>query len=709
MRTRPLLPVILYAISCWLSGEGTRPATAAARITHEELWTMRRVGSPVPSPDGKWVVFLLTMPSYEQKNQSADLWIVPSDGSSPPRQLTQTKAAESGAAWSPDSRRVAFSTKREGDEAAQIYMLDINGGEAERVTNLTLGARGPKWSPDGMRLLFVSDTFPGCADEEASKKAAKERKDRKYNARVYSSFPIRYWDRWLDDKKAHLFVQEARPGAAQRDLFGGTRFADNPAIGPQHTDEGQSIEAEWAPDGKEIVFIMTVNMEAAARAYLRTQIFAVPAEGGEPQNLTNDPHIYEQMAFSPDGKTLFCGMSEGRPDQVYELAKLVSFPWPFNAMRRRVLTAAFDRSIGRFAFPAGSDRVWFSAEDAGLEKLYSVTASGGEVREEKLAEGGCFTGLAAGGRTLVAKWDTATRPSELFALGIPGSPMHRLTGFNTEKAAEFDLAPAEHFWFTSSRGKRIHSMLIRPPAFDPQKKYPLFAVIHGGAANMWRDSWGLRWNYHLLGSPGYAILLIDYTGSTGYGEKFSQEIKLDPLRGPAEEINEAVDAALKKFPFLDAQRLAAGGASYGGHLANWLQATTNRYKCFISHAGEADLIMQWGTSDSIHHREVNSGTPIWGDSKVWRDQSAVLQAGNREKAAGFVTPILITVGELDFRVPMNNAIMFFALQQRLQTTSRLIVFPEENHWITNGENSRFWFSEVHAWLAQYLGKTAGSR
>ena len=672
-------------------------------ITHPELWTLKRVGVPVPSPDGKWAVFPVTAPAYDAKEQTSDLWLVPLDGSAPPRQLTQTKSPESGAAWSPDSARLAFSAKRDSDEVAQLYVINVTaGGEAERVTHLTLGARQPKWSPDGKQLLFVSEAYPGCADEEANKKAASERKARKYNARAYETFPIRFWDHWLDDKKAHLFVQEARAGAKPRDLFAGTKLAESPGFGPQNTDEGQAIEAEWAPDGASVVFTAAVNRDEAARTPVRTQIFEVAAAGGEPRNLTNDSRSYRQLQFSPDGRTLLCETAEERRDKVYELTLLVSFPWPFDAAKRNVLTASLDRSVNRFATPEGNHRVWFTCEDSGREKLYSVSYAGGDAQEENAIGTGCLTGLGAGGRALVANWDSATNPPEVFALSTEGAAPKRLTTFSVEKAAALDLAPVEHFWFTSSRGKKIHSMLVRPPAFDAAKKYPLFVVIHGGAANMWRDQWVLRWNYHLLAAPGYAVLLTDYTGSSGYGEKFGQDIQFDPLMGPADEINEAADEALKRFPFLDASRQAAGGASYGGHLANWLEATTTRYKCIVSHAGEADLVMQWGTSDGIYHREVNSGTPIWGDSKVWREQSPVLLGGNHDKGTGFVTPILITVGEQDFRVPMNNAIMFFATSQRLQVPSKLITFPEENHHILKGEDSRYWYGEVRAWLAKYL-------
>lgn len=701
--TKKLLPGLALVCAVTLLGAEAPSQTGRQTITHEALWMMKRVGAPVPSPDGKWAVVSVTMPAYDAKEQTADLWIVAIDGSAAPRQLTQTKSSESGAAWSPDSTKIAFSAKRDGDEVAQLYVLNVAaGGEAERVTNLTLGAQQPKWSPDGAQLLFVSEAFPGCADEEANKKAAKERKDRKYNVRAYETFPIRFWDHWLDEKQAHLFVQEAKSGAKARDLFAGTKLVGSRGFGPQNSDEGQTIEAEWTPDGTAVVFTAAVNRDEAARAPVRTQIFSVAASGGEPRNLTNDSRSYEQLEFSPDGRQLVCTTNEEPTDKVYALTRLSSFAWPFDAAKRQVLTASLDRSVGRFAMPREQERAWFTAEDAGRERLFSVALAGGDVREEKTNDLGCLTGLSAGGRSLVANWESVSNPPEIFALATGGTAPRQLTRFNVEKAATLDLAPVEHFWFTSSRGKKIHSLLVRPPGFDAAKKYPLFVVMHGGAANMWRDAWVLRWNYHLLAAPGYAVLLTDYTGSTGYGEKFSQDIQFDPLKGPADEINEAADEALKRFSFLDGTRQAAAGASYGGHLANWMEATTTRYRCIISHAGEADLIMQWGTSDSVFGREVNSGTPIWGDSKVWREQSPVMLGGNREKGTGFVTPILISVGEQDFRVPMNNAMMFFTLQQRLQVPSKLLVFPENNHWILKGEDSRYWFGEVQAWLAKYL-------
>jgi dipeptidyl aminopeptidase/acylaminoacyl peptidase len=239
-------------------------------------------------------------------------------------------------------------------------------------------------------------------------------------------------------------------------------------------------------------------------------------------------------------------------------------------------------------------------------------------------------------------------------------------------------------------------MLIRPPGFDPSKKYPLFVVIHGGPHTMWRDMWVLRWHYHLLAAPGYVVLLTNFTGSTGFGEAFAQGIQGDPLKGPSDEINDAADEAIERYSFIDGSRQCAGGASYGGHLANWLQASTTRYRCLVSHAGLVSLKSQWGTSDVAYGREVAQGGPHWEDIPLWTEQSPITYAEN------FKTPVLVTFGENDFRVPINNGLEYWAVLQRQQVESRLVIFPDENHWILKGENSRYFYQEVHDWLGRWL-------
>jgi dipeptidyl aminopeptidase/acylaminoacyl peptidase len=693
--------IILIAVSAFILSFTTLAQTKRP-ITHEDVWLMKRVGAPAPSPDGKWVIFSVVEPAYDEKDQVSDLWIVPADGSAKPRRLTFTKGGESGAAWSADSRMIAFSAKRENDEIAQIYVIDVvTGGEAIRVTNISTGARGPQFSPDGKRLLFQSSVHPGALNDEDNKRLAAERRARKYRARVYEGFPIRNWDRWLDDLQTRLFVQSLEPGAKAKDLLAGTNLAGEPGFVGATTSGGDDLQPAWSPDSQSIVFVAMTNRNAAAYSETNTNLFQVSANGGEPQRLTTGKDSHTRPAFSPDGKALYCIVNPST-DKVYNLDRLARFAWP-QVSERQILTAGSDFSPTSFAVSPDSKTVFFLAEEAMHENCFSVPAGGGEVKPV-LKNVGVYTNLAIPGKAsslmLFANWESAVSPAEIVRWGVrqDGFPdkVAALTSFNSERVAQIDWQPARDWRMTSRRGKTLHSLLVLPPNFDENKKYPLFVVIHGGPHSMWRDQFFVRWNYHLLAAPGYIVLLTNYSGSTGFSEKFAQSIQLDPLKGPGEEINEAADEAIRRFKFIDASRQAAGGASYGGHLANWLQATTTRYRCLISHAGLVNLESQWGTSDTIYSRELNNGGPVWEQGPVWREQNPI------RYAAKFRTPMLITIGENDFRVPLNNSLENWSVLQRLKIPSKLIVFPEENHWILKGENSRFWYGEVHAWLKRWL-------
>jgi dipeptidyl aminopeptidase/acylaminoacyl peptidase len=680
------------------------PAAPQTPVTHEALWLMKRVGAPVPSPDGKWVVVSVVEPAYDDKEQVSDLWLVPAAGGAAPRRLTFTRGSESGVTWSPDGRKLAFVARREGDTAAQIYVLDVaGGGEAIRVTSLSTGAAAPRWRPDGKALAFTSAVYPGAADDDANKAIAAKRKAHKYHARVYDGFPVRHWDHWLDDRQTHLFVQELAESARPRDLLAGTKLVAGPGFGGRPTLVGDELEAVWTPDGQGLVFAATTTRHTAAYAAPTVHLFRVPAAGGEPVALTSGPASYVKPAFRPDGQALAC-LYRPENDRVYNLERLVSFDWP-GCVERRVLTEALDRSVDTFSFSPDSKTIFFLAQEAGHSNLFAVPAAGGEARRvAEPAEGG-YTNLAvprkAAETLLLAAYDSATHPPEVVRIDPAGAGHRRLTDFTTREAAKIDWLPLRSFWFTSSEGRKIHSLLALPPRFDPAKKYPLLVLIHGGPHSMYRDQFFVRWNAHLLARPGYVVLMTNYTGSTGFGAKFAQDIQGDPFGRCGREINEAADEAIRLFPFIDGTRQAAAGASYGGHLVNWLQATTTRYRCLVGHAGLINLESQWGTSDVIYHREVNSGGPVWEQGKVWREQNPI------RRAANFRTPILLTVGENDFRVPLNQTLENWSVLQRLRVPSRLIVFPDANHWIQKGEDSRFFYREVHAWLRKYLDPEAG--
>jgi dipeptidyl aminopeptidase/acylaminoacyl peptidase len=449
----------------------------------------------------------------------------------------------------------------------------------------------------------------------------------------------------------------------------------------------------WAPDGKSIVFVATTQRDAAAYSFPLYHLYEVPVNGGEPRQLTADSASYAAPTFSPDGKQLYAERTP-RTQKVYNLTRLARWSWP--AMGEpQILTAEFDRAVDGFA--VGPDRVWLTAEDSGWVRLYLL--EGGKLQPADANPSGAYSGLSistkAAPPVLVASWGSSVNPAEIFR--IEGDSRRALTSFTTAEAEKLDWLPPLHFTFTSRKGRTIHNMIVRPPAFDPNKRYPVVHIIHGGPNNMWRDQITLRWNYHLLAAPGYVILLTNYTGSTGFGEQFAQSIEGDPFVTPGEELDQALDEAARRFPFIDASRACAGGASYGGSLANWLLATTTRYRCLIDHAGIFNLESMWGTTDIVYWMEarLESG-PVWEQGEVWRKQNPARYAAN------FQTPILITHGENDYRVPLGQALELWSVLQRRRLPGRLIVFPDENHWILKPENSRFFYQEVHRWLAEHL-------
>ncbi len=674
-------------------------------ITHEDLWLMPRVGGPVVSPDGAKAVVSVQHPAYDDEDAESNLWLLTTDGSEPPRQITFSTGGESHVSWSPDSRRIAFTATRDGDEISQIHVLDLNaGGEARPVTNLSTGASRPIFSPDGERIAFVSHVHRDALTDEDSEQLSEQAEEREENVRTYTGFPIRNWNTYLDEFQPRLFVQKLGELEAV-DLLAGSELLSNPGYDGVRSSGTSRLHAIWTPDGESLVFVASSNRNRYAFDWTNTDLWRVDAIGGEPERLTGNekPEATDSWSsprFSPDGKTLFASRSP-RTDFVFNASRLVALNWS-DLSELREISLPDARSVRDFAIAPDSETVFLLGQDAGLIRVYTAGPSDSVATPSFDQVRGVYGSLSiatdADNPVLLGTYREATKYAEVVRIE-PGSGGHQpLTTFTASTLANLDLQPVEHFWFESGEGRQIHNMIVRPAGFDPDEEYSLLVLMHGGPHSMWPDSPHLRWNYHLLAGTDHVVLLTNYKGSTGFGEDFARAIQGDPLRGPAEEINQAADVAIERFDFIDEDRQCAAGASYGGHLANWMQGATDRYRCLVSHAGLVNLITQWGTSDAVYHREANLGGPPWQMPEVWLDQNPLMYADQWD------TPVLVTIGQLDERVPLSNTLEYWTALQRQQVESRLLIYPEEDHWIMSGPNSRHFYGEVSDWLDRWLSE-----
>ena len=682
-----MIPVLLLLLA---------PLSALAQqhtMTHEDVWLLHRIGAPALSPDGKHAVFSVTEPSYDSTQNVSDLWIVPADGSAPAHKLTNTRGGEGGATFSPDGKTLAFTARRDGDEADQIYLLPLEGGEARRLTNIPTGVSGPKFRPDGKAVLFQTTFNAGASNLDEQKKLSDEQKARKDTARTYDSFPVRFWNAWLEKKEPMIGWQEV-------DGKTPTIVRVAPLRGSFDGGGGETLNPAWTPDGKSIVFEASANRDHGMYEPTETAIYSVAAGGGAPKRITPAGVSYSNPQFSPDGQSLYA--LEGRTPtqkQIYFVNRLARFTGP-DWSQLTVVTAGWDRSVSGLAVSADSKQLYLQAEDDGTTKIFRFAATGGAPEVVHAPTVGAVTDLQSEAGTMVGKFSASTDPGQIVRFDPAKKSYTALTSFNKERLAQIYLPKPEHFWFTAKNGKKIHSIIVPPPVVEPGRKYPIIAFPHGGPNSMSADGFSTRWNFHLLTAPGYYLIMTNYTGSTGFGEKFADDIERDVLRGPALETLEAITEASKKYTQMDLTRQCAAGGSYGGYLMNWYNGTTNQFKCMVNHAGAVNNESQYGLNDGGIDRELRMGVPIWETGKgQWFDQSPIRYARN------WKTPMLVTQGEQDFRVPLSESMTTFKLLQRLKVPVRFVIFPDEGHWILKGPNSRKHMEEVMAWFSKYLGPT----
>jgi dipeptidyl aminopeptidase/acylaminoacyl peptidase len=657
-------------------------------ITFQDLISLHRLSEPQFSPDAKWIAYTVSTPDLDANHSVRDIWVVAINGGEA-RQLTRG-GSDTRPRWSPDGHKLAFISARSG--TPQIYWLALAGGEATRLTSLSTGADNELWSPDGQTLAFVSSVYPDCHDDpcNAQRDAAKEKS--KVKAHIYEKLLYRHWTEWWDGKRSHLFVTAAAADntTAARDLTPGANY-DVPPF-----NEGAPEAIAFSPDGKELAF--TANTDKDEALSTNGDLFTVPASGAsEPKRITTNPGNDWGPAYSPDGKWIaYRSQLLGG----YEADRWRLMLYDRQSGKSINRTEDFDRSVESYAWTPDSARIYFQAEDKAEMPLYAIAAAPGTAPRVVLADSyNADFDLSRDGHTLALARTSLTLPAEIFAATSDGTDLRQLTHQNAALLSQLDLPAAEPFWFEGAEKTQVEGLLIRPPHFDPAKKYPTLLLIHGGPQGAWTDAWGYRWNQQVMAAPGYVVVMINPRGSTSYGQKFTADISRDWGGKVYDDLMKGLDAAIAKYPFIDGARVGAAGGSYGGYMIDWIATHTDRFKCLISHAGPYDLVSEYGATEELWFPDWEFGGLPWSHPELYKKWSPNEYAAALGK---YKTPTLVAGGELDFRVPYNQDLEFFTALQVQGVPSKLVIFPDEGHWVLKPQNSQLWYATFLDWLARYL-------
>jgi dipeptidyl aminopeptidase/acylaminoacyl peptidase len=681
---------LLATLAALTLGASTAALAAGRPITTADLLAMARISDPQVSPDGSRVLYTVAVPDVPANRVARNVWVVPLNDSGAARALTTT-GHDGGARWSPDGRRIAYVSTNNG--GTELWTMNADGSDQKPLTRLSGGVDNLLWAPDGRAIAFVSEVYPDCRDEACNAARDRERTDNKVKARVYERLLYRHWTSWSEGKRVHPFIVSAS-GGTPKDLLPGADYD----VPPREREGPHPIA--FSPDSRTLCFTaITDPVEATST---NADLFEVAAAGGAPRRLTTNPGFDGAPAYSPDGQAI-AYHSQARNGYESDKWRLVVLDRPSG--RSTSLTDSFDRSVDTPLWSSDGKTIYFNAEDSGEMPVFAIAAAGGTPR--KLTPGmfdGEFDVVAgAGGDAIVVARSSAASPVELYAVATGGVP-RRLTHHNDARLAALDLSKAESFTFTGAANTTVQGFLIRPPAFDASKKYPVLMILHGGPETQHSDTWSYRWNNQMFASPGYVVLAINRRGSTGFGQKFTDEISGDWGGKPLEDLMDGLEFALGRYPFLDRQRVAAAGGSYGGYMIDWMEShSKGRFKALISHAGVYDLTSSYATEELWFPEHEFSGPP-WA-SAGYAKQSPHTYAAD---FGTFKTPTLVVAGEQDFRVPYTQSLEFYSALQRQGVPSKLIVFPDEGHWVLKPQNSVFWYREVLAWLDKYLAAGAGA-
>ena len=661
---------------------GQRPLSA------DDLWALPRVGSPVPAPDGSSVAVAVTSYDLEKNEGRSRIWLVPARGAAPgePRALTSAESSSGEPAFSPDGRQLAF-TRKDAKGKTQLHVMPLDGGEAEKLTDLPLGAFDPKWLPDGTGIVFAAKLIRGHLTPAATAAELERREKDPVKAHVTEDRVYRFWDTWLTTGEVpHLF----RYDLASRMLADLT--PESVAWFDWMDPAGRF---DIAPDGRELCYEGIVY--DAPRSLLRSAIFTAPiprggdAAGGAgaatcltPANPANDL----LPRYSPDGKYIVYGMQH---DPHFYADRVRVMAWDRAAKRPLGWIEDWELSPGHWAFgPDGT--LYLEAEEDARNSLFAWKGSGAPRR---IVRGGFASGLRAGrdGR-LFYSWHTISQPAEIHACDGAGRGNTALTRFTEPVMSKLSIGEVREMQFEGARGEKVQMFVVLPPDYREGQRYPLVHSIHGGPHAVSADWFHFRWNAHAFAAPGYVVALVNFQGSTSWGQDFAQRIQGAWADRPFQDVMLATDL-LVATGLADERRMAATGGSYGGYMAAWIEGHTDRFKCIVNHAGVYNTLSQYASDVTQGRHKSFGGEP-------WDGLEAISACNPAHGAQGFVTPMLVIHGERDFRVPVTQGLECYGVLKAKGVPARLVYFPDENHWVLKPRNSLLWYREVMGWLERFL-------
>lgn len=652
-------------------------------FTAEDLWNLKRLSSLKISPDGNYGCFVITEYSINENKGNSDLWLIDLK-TYQARRLTTNIGSDNSPTWHPSSKKIAFISKRDG-EYAQLYEIDIDGGEARLLYEMPMGISNPEYSQDGKKIFFVSKVLPEFENDfDALKKELKNRKDKKVSAKVTEDRLYRYWDSWLTDGYvSRLYVYDLQKKELKNLMTGWKKIFN--------LDGG--ISYSISPDGNLVAF--AANSTKPPYDSLNSDVFLINVNNpDEVINITsNNSQDDSSPYFSKDGRYLFFG-SQFDPDYSADNVRLMMYDLQNKSITN--LTETIDFSF--FGFAQGDDlqKIYLLAEDRAKISLFEF-----DLKSKKLVKiftGGSINSVNIKGQKAYFLKSTLSEPAEIFELGLKTKSLRRVSNFNGELLKQIKFGEVEEFYFKGADNDSVQLYLVYPPDFDKNKKYPLVHLIHGGPHGTFGDDFHYRWNAHLFASPGYVVAMINFHGSTSFGKAFGKSIVGAHGDKPFTDIMLGTDFLINKFEFIDSTKMAAAGGSYGGYLVNWIAGHTNRFKTLISHAGVYNLMGQFA-SDLTYERVKNyDGAPWQGRYENINKWNPAFYAHN------FETPMLIIHGEKDYRVVVTQGLELYGVLKGKGVPARLVYYPDENHWILQPQNSIYWYKEVFDWLKRFLEK-----